>query len=318
MDTSKVIVALDNYSPYMAREIIAKYSQQVYGFKMNHTLYPYIGKEYNNVFCDYKLYDIPSTVCNVIEHLIDSGAEMVTVNMNNNIAVFEAIEQYSDKIKLLGVTALTSWDHNDPNSIHRQEIGNMYDRTTWIMKKYNFWGMICSPRDLKLLNNLVNNDPELKSFADTLLDISKREIWVEPDQFWDAGSILKDINSIDQTISRKEYLAEFIENVDVMFSDANLNKIEALYGPKHVEALKDIIRRMKSGSNRPPGTGDRLTTAWLNWVNNSVGTIMFFNRRSALLQMISFANFTNWSDNNPLMAATAFANQPALLNQQGF
>ena len=168
-----------------------------------------------------------------------------------------------------------------------------------------------SKRDLKLLNNLVNNDPELKSFADTLLDISKREIWVEPDQFWDAGSILKDINSIDQTISRKEYLAEFIENVGVMFSDANLNKIEALYGPKHVEALRDIIRRMKSGSNRPPGTGDRLTTAWLNWVNNSVGTIMFFNRRSALLQMISFANFTNWSDNNPLMAATAFANQPA-------
>jgi orotidine-5'-phosphate decarboxylase len=155
MDTSKVIVALDNYSPYMAREIIAKYSQQVYGFKMNHTLYPYIGKEYNNVFCDYKLYDIPSTVCNVIEHLIDCGAEMVTVNMNNNTAVFEAIEQYSDKIKLLGVTALTSWDHNDPNSIHRQEIGNMYDRTTWIMKKYNFWGMICSPKDLKLLKNVT-------------------------------------------------------------------------------------------------------------------------------------------------------------------
>jgi len=155
MNTSKIIVALDNYSPYMAREIIAKYSQQVYGFKMNHTLYPYIGKEYNNVFCDYKLYDIPSTVCNVIEHLIDSGAEMVTVNMNNNLAVFEAIEQYSDKIKLLGVTALTSWDHNDPNSIHRQEIGNMYDRTTWIMEKYNFWGMICSPRDLKLLKNVT-------------------------------------------------------------------------------------------------------------------------------------------------------------------
>lgn len=29
MDTSKIIVALDNYSPYMAREIIAKYSQPV-------------------------------------------------------------------------------------------------------------------------------------------------------------------------------------------------------------------------------------------------------------------------------------------------
>jgi hypothetical protein len=47
----------------------------------------------------------------------------------------------------------------------------------------------------------------------------------------------------------------------------------------------------------------------LNWVNGSTGAIMFFNRRSALLQMLSFTNFINWSDNNPAMAAAAFANQ---------
>ena len=180
----------------------------------------------------------------------------------------------------------------------------------YLYNKSNFEIPGISKRDSKFLNNYVANDPELKSFADTLLDISKRETWVEPDQFWDAGSILKDINDIDQTLSRKEYLAEFIQNVDEIFNPENLNKIEALYGSRHVEALQDIIRRMKSGSNRPPSTGDRQTTAWLNWVNNSVGTIMFFNRRSALLQMISFANFTNWSDNNPLKAAQAFANQP--------
>ena len=37
---------------------------------------------------------------------------------------------------------------------------------------------------------------------------------------------------------------------------------------------------------------------------------MFFNIRSAVLQTISFANFINWTDNNPLKAAQAFANQP--------
>jgi hypothetical protein len=36
---------------------------------------------------------------------------------------------------------------------------------------------------------------------------------------------------------------------------------------------------------------------------------MFFNRKSALLQTISSINFINWSDNNPLKAAAAFANQ---------
>jgi hypothetical protein len=48
----------------------------------------------------------------------------------------------------------------------------------------------------------------------------------------------------------------------------------------------------------------------MNWVNNSVGAIMFFNMRSAVLQTISATNYINWTDNNPLKAAKAFANQP--------
>ena len=49
--------------------------------------------------------------------------------------------------------------------------------------------------------------------------------------------------------------------------------------------------------------------SWNNWINGSVGTTMFFNARSAALQMISNVNFVNWHDNNPLKAAKAFANQ---------
>ncbi len=167
-----------------------------------------------------------------------------------------------------------------------------------------------SKRDKNALLSAVNNSPDLKGFADTLQIISQRDQWVEPSEFWDVGSVLKDLNELSENVSRKDYLEEFITNVDQIFNEDNLNKVEAMYGSRHREALEDIIRRMKSGSNRP-GNPDRLTGAWLDWVNNSVGTIMFFNRRSALLQMLSFTNFVNWSDNNPLMAAKAFANQPA-------
>ena len=45
----------------------------------------------------------------------------------------------------------------------------------------------------------------------------------------------------------------------------------------------------------------------LDWLNNAIGNIMFINTRSALLQTISAANFVNWSDNNPLNAAKAWA-----------
>ena len=46
----------------------------------------------------------------------------------------------------------------------------------------------------------------------------------------------------------------------------------------------------------------------MNWVNNSVGAIMFFNMRSAVLQTISMVNFINWSDNSPVKAAAAVLN----------
>ena len=167
-----------------------------------------------------------------------------------------------------------------------------------------------SKRDLKLLNKFVESDNDLKVFANALSLIGKTDVWIDPEPYWDVGSILKDLNNISEKISRKEYLSEFIENVDTIFSEQNLNKLEAIYGTNYVKALKDVIRRMKSGINRPAQPGE-YEQRWLNWTNNSVGTIMFFNRRSALLQMISMTNFINWSDNNPLAAAAAFANQPA-------
>ena len=166
-----------------------------------------------------------------------------------------------------------------------------------------------SKRDLKGAVDFVTKNKSLSDFADNMLLMTKQSKWVEPAEFWDIGSILKDLNTFNDKISRKQYLAEFIENADIVFDEKTMNKLEALYGTKYREALENMLTRMKSGSNRP-GQVKGQEAKWLNWLNNSVGTIMFFNRRSALLQMLSFTNFVNWGDNNPLMAAAAFANQP--------
>lgn len=177
----------------------------------------------------------------------------------------------------------------------------------WDKAGYEIPGI--SKRDRAKLAALVANDPELKGYAEGLLLISKKDQWPEPGEFWDAQTTLSDLNGLTEKVNRQEYLGEFNENVDIIFSPKNLNKIEALYGTKTREALEDSIRAMKTGSNRSQGS-NKITNAWLNWINNSVGTIMFFNRRSALLQTISSVNFVNWSDNNPLKAGLAFANQP--------
>jgi predicted kinase len=167
-----------------------------------------------------------------------------------------------------------------------------------------------SKRDLNALDSIVKNDPDLQAFADTLGLISKKEEgYAKPGEYWLVENIASDLLS-DGSIgdARSEFLAEWQQNADEMFSKENLNKIQAIYGNKFREALEDILYRMKHGTNRPTGSS-RLTNNFMNWINNSTGAIMFFNMRSALLQTLSTTNYINWTDNNPLKAAMAFANQ---------
>tara|TARA_Y100001937_G_scaffold84688_1_gene114556 strand:- start:7870 stop:18288 length:10419 start_codon:yes stop_codon:yes gene_type:complete len=175
-----------------------------------------------------------------------------------------------------------------------------------------------SNRDTKTLVNTIENDQQLKTFADFLGKLTKQpEGYVQPSEYWTVTNIGADLESITSNEGRDFYLQEFKENRRKIFGEwyrgrligPNMNKIEALYGSRYREALEDILWRMENGTNRGFGS-NRLTNSFSNWVNNSVGAIMFFNARSAILQTLSTVNFINWSDNNILKAGLAFANQP--------
>jgi len=176
----------------------------------------------------------------------------------------------------------------------------------WNKAGYTVPGL--NEKEVGALVAYVAGNPELALYAESLLTISKSNEWLKPGEHWDVSTILSDINNLTEKGGRKAYLAQWIENVDEIFSEQNLNKIEALYGKRHREALEDSLYRMKNGTNRPSGSNAQVNR-WNNWLNNSIGSIMFFNRRSALLQLLSTSNFLNWSDNNPVKAAAAFANQ---------
>jgi len=166
-----------------------------------------------------------------------------------------------------------------------------------------------SETDLKELVDIINSDETLKAFGDQILEVTKGDGYSKPGKNWLAGTITTDLIDLLNTTKRAKYLQEWQENVDEIYSEKNLNKLEAAYGPKYVEALRNVLARMKSGKNRMAG-GNRLSNGVLNYINQGQGAIMFYNMRSALLQTISATNFINWSFNNPYKAGKAFANQP--------
>jgi len=167
-----------------------------------------------------------------------------------------------------------------------------------------------SKTDLQELIDVVNSDGLLKAFADQLMNVTKGDGYAKPGQSWLAGTITTDLIDVLNTVKRKKYLEQsgFLENAELIFSETNLNKLEAAYGEKYREAMENILKRMKSGKNRL-FSGNRLSNRVLDYINGSIGAIMFFNARSAVLQTISAVNFVNWSFNNPIKAGKAFANQ---------
>ena len=160
------------------------------------------------------------------------------------------------------------------------------------------------------LVDYVNANPDLKQFGDQLIAMQKGDGYVTPKEGWLAGTITTDLLDSVNSIKRKKYLEQWQTNVDEMFGESNMNKLEAAFGKPYRRALEDALSRMKSGRNKKFTAGNEQVNAWTNWVNNSVGTIMFLNSRSAILQTLSTVNFLNFEDNNVFKAGAAFANQP--------
>ena len=153
----------------------------------------------------------------------------------------------------------------------------------------------------------VNGDQNLQQFAVKLGEVSAQTNgYVKPSQYWTVEGVTQDLQRITSDAGRAKYLEKWKANVDILFSEENKNKLRAAYGNKHVEALEDMLYRMEFGKNKKQAS--RIETAWNNWVNNSVGAVMFLNTRSGVLQTISAANYIDYGDNNFIEAGKRVLN----------
>ncbi len=156
----------------------------------------------------------------------------------------------------------------------------------------------------------VVQSKKLRAYAKGIMDITKtKEKYPEPKENWFRSNVQYDLFTHATDGVRADFLYEWQENVDAMFTKENLNKLEARFGGKYVYNLKQMLHRIKIGKSRPESTNEAFNTT-LNYINGSVATIMFLNMRSAALQTISAANYINWTDNNPLKIAKIVGGDP--------
>ena len=156
-----------------------------------------------------------------------------------------------------------------------------------------------------ILEQLEAN-PKMKAYAEQLDKLFEGNYKFSEDAVdGDLGGVLA---SAASKAKRAEFIGEYLNNAEQIFSEENLNKIEQTAGKEVRENLEKTLARMKSGNNRTIST-DSSTNKFLDWLNNANSVIMFANVRSAALQTLSMMNYLNTGGNNMLRAAANYGNQ---------
>ena len=156
---------------------------------------------------------------------------------------------------------------------------------------------------LDKLIGAVEANPEAKYLADEVA----ANYDIEYNKNWRGVPFNKSIYDTINKGTRTKHLETFSQNVNAIFNKDNLQEIENAFGKGYVQALQNSLKRMQTGRNRV--STDAQSNKFLNWINKSVATTMFFNTRSAALQLLSSLNFIGQKDNNLFKATAALANQ---------
>lgn len=225
----------------------------------------------------------------------------------------QKLQEFKRFKKLVRVDGKIKLEKESPTGFTNEQAVRIY---LWTKKGNDVKGITEAER--KAVMKYVNDTPALLEYSKHIQNLFAADGgYPDVQDNWLAGTMTIDILEHINEKARAEFLSEWINNTEELLGKFNnkgeisgpiANKLRAAFGNNYMEALSDVVYRMKHGRAREFGK-NRLANQFNNWIANSVGAIMFLNRRSALLQQISLVNFINYSDNNPIAFAKALGNR---------
>ena len=120
----------------------------------------FISKLKNKViFVDLKLLDIPNTCRSAIKSIKDiKNINYLTVHVSGGLEMLKTIKSVSGKIKILGVTTLTSLDNKALKQIgYKKNVKQLVLHQAKLAKLAKLNGIICSPHEAKFLKKICKD-----------------------------------------------------------------------------------------------------------------------------------------------------------------
>ena len=172
MKKLKIFIACDVSSPKKLNQIIKKTQTKKLkiGYKIGLEFFlgpkgraTILKLKKKEIFLDLKLNDIPNTCIAAINSLKDlKNVSYLTVHINGGLEMLKAVKKASKKInkrmKILGVTILTSFSNSSIKKIgYNKSIKEIVKKQVSLAKSAKLDGIVCSGHEAKYIKKICQN-----------------------------------------------------------------------------------------------------------------------------------------------------------------
>ena len=111
------------------------------------------------IFMDLKLHDIPNTMKSTVSTLKDLKINYLTVHISSGLTALKAVKKVSGKIKIAGVTTLTSLDNKDLSEIgFKKSVKKLVIHQSKLARKANLDALVCSAHEIEYIKKIFKKE----------------------------------------------------------------------------------------------------------------------------------------------------------------
>ena len=168
MKKNKIFIACDSTKISIIKKIISKTqnSKIKVGYKFGLEFLnskggrPFLSKLKNKtIFADLKLHDIPNTCVSAVKAMRDLKINYLTIHISSGLDALKATKKVSGKIKLIGVTILTSLDNKALKDIgFNKDVKKLVLHQARMANKAKLDAIVCSAHEVKLVKKVFKKE----------------------------------------------------------------------------------------------------------------------------------------------------------------
>jgi orotidine-5'-phosphate decarboxylase len=114
------------------------------------------------IFLDLKLYDIPNTMADAAESIMGLGVDMFNIHASAGkramMEVMDRLSGYDKRPIVLAVTALTSFNEDEFQSVYESPIAKKADQFAIDASESGLDGVVCSAYESESIKNITNKN----------------------------------------------------------------------------------------------------------------------------------------------------------------